>query len=545
MYTDMLPDIRPGMCLLRFKKSSTLLLLTTANRGDVVGIQVCPAKLTKQPASIVDSHDNSQTKTVFAIEDVGVSLSPAQSSSSASAMSSLPVRQDANDFLENAFYEDDVREQPWDYQYYPDPEHIDWDNHWKMYFPVYFGQGTADKIRIIQEKILRQTDRLVTLLQQERDQRPGLLDGIRHSRELSSIGGLTLDRAIYFVDRQDFDDIYVATDFHGSEQAFRAVMDRTNFLERMKASHPRVLLVLLGDYVDRGDESLWVLYHAIKLKAEYPRNVILLRGNHEEYAVSDRGEPTSSVTPNDLFWRICKARVYDDSARLGETKANCDVALASDTAKAIDTAPILYSPVFRKRLFGELFGSLPTGALISGKATLFLSHGGVPYPMTDPPFDTLMTADFDYNLMVRADPESADRYKAIRFLGDLTQQRFQYALVWSGAGTAKGASSASWIGERYKKMAGGDSRKDCLYNYQNIAGKFGFDAILLGHDHPESGMDTIELGDKKRIIVLCSAGAFPDAGDQLRNEHRKACLLWLTDDSTKIQTIDLHSKIKQ
>jgi protein phosphatase len=40
-------------------------------------------------------------------------------------------------------------------------------------------------------------------------------------------------------------------------------------------------LVFLGDYVDRGSDSVGVMYSVCHLKSEYPGSVVLMRGNHE------------------------------------------------------------------------------------------------------------------------------------------------------------------------------------------------------------------------------------------------------------------------
>ncbi|MBN2110503.1 MAG: metallophosphoesterase [Methanosarcinaceae archaeon] len=63
-------------------------------------------------------------------------------------------------------------------------------------------------------------------------------------------------------------------DIHGNLKAL-------DFLLKMQASSGPDNLVLLGDYVDRGPDSVAVLSKLLKLKIARPDRIILLRGNHE------------------------------------------------------------------------------------------------------------------------------------------------------------------------------------------------------------------------------------------------------------------------
>ena len=62
--------------------------------------------------------------------------------------------------------------------------------------------------------------------------------------------------------------------------------DLIRFLE-MTNLPPNVKLLFLGDYVDRGNNSLEVISLLFCLKIKFPKHVFLLRGNHECSQVND------------------------------------------------------------------------------------------------------------------------------------------------------------------------------------------------------------------------------------------------------------------
>jgi len=70
-------------------------------------------------------------------------------------------------------------------------------------------------------------------------------------------------------------------DTHGDSLATTAIIKQERCLEKIEAGKT-VYIVFLGDYADRGKEDIKNLELVLSLKKEYPDNVLLLRGNHEE-----------------------------------------------------------------------------------------------------------------------------------------------------------------------------------------------------------------------------------------------------------------------
>jgi len=87
-------------------------------------------------------------------------------------------------------------------------------------------------------------------------------------------------------------DALVIGDIHGDFESLKLVLRQSHFMEKMEKSADATL-IFLGDYGDRGDEPAQVYHMVMNLKLAYPKQVVLLRGNHE-------GPKELMASPHDL-----------------------------------------------------------------------------------------------------------------------------------------------------------------------------------------------------------------------------------------------------
>jgi len=81
-------------------------------------------------------------------------------------------------------------------------------------------------------------------------------------------------------------------DLHGDLESLIDILKGSDFMRKMSQNSNK-LLIFLGDYGDRGDYSTEVYYTVLKLKLLFPKQVVLMRGNHE-------GPEDLMASPHDL-----------------------------------------------------------------------------------------------------------------------------------------------------------------------------------------------------------------------------------------------------
>ena len=102
-------------------------------------------------------------------------------------------------------------------------------------------------------------------------------DSMERQRQYTNIPGGSITPG--FAELKIPQNVVIIGDIHGDINSLFHILKNIDF-ERFLANS-RNKLIFMGDYVDRGSQSIAVLYTICYLKQKYPHSVILMRGNHE------------------------------------------------------------------------------------------------------------------------------------------------------------------------------------------------------------------------------------------------------------------------
>jgi 3',5'-cyclic AMP phosphodiesterase CpdA len=103
---------------------------------------------------------------------------------------------------------------------------------------------------------------------------------LQAERQMKGIVGGRVEGGL--VEIHELENLAVISDLHGDSYSLFRILDEINYEKFL--SRPKNKLVFLGDYVDRGSDSVSVIYAVCHLKHAYPDSVVLMRGNHESPA---------------------------------------------------------------------------------------------------------------------------------------------------------------------------------------------------------------------------------------------------------------------
>ncbi len=113
-------------------------------------------------------------------------------------------------------------------------------------------------------------------------------------RQYSNIVGGSITSG--FADLKIPQNVVIIGDIHGDLNSLFDILKDIEY-EKFLAS-ARNKMIFMGDYVDRGSQSIGVLYTICYLKQKYPHSIVLMRGNHEapiEFPFSSHDLPLEIV----------------------------------------------------------------------------------------------------------------------------------------------------------------------------------------------------------------------------------------------------------
>jgi predicted phosphodiesterase len=114
-----------------------------------------------------------------------------------------------------------------------------------------------------------------------------------------------------FCEVAELDNVVVISDLHGDFECLARILEEVDYERFLRDETNKI--VFLGDYVDRGANSVGVLHTVCQLKSRFPNSIILMRGNHEapsEFPFSSHDFPFQLVE-----------RFGEDSGRAAYRKA--------------------------------------------------------------------------------------------------------------------------------------------------------------------------------------------------------------------------------
>ncbi|MFW6049892.1 MAG: metallophosphoesterase [Myxococcota bacterium] len=165
---------------------------------------------------------------------------------------------------------------------------------------------SADRDKLLKQIAADQEliSRAIRLFEEQARAGAGKLTGKTTTAELAGEGPF-LDGHVHWhpVEPGQRYELTVLGDLHGCYSNLKAATLQTNFFDKVAAyrnepaKHPKPLLVLLGDYIDRGLFSLnGVLRTVLQMLVTAPEHVYVLRGNHEYY-LEYKGQVFGGVKP--------------------------------------------------------------------------------------------------------------------------------------------------------------------------------------------------------------------------------------------------------
>ena len=261
----------------------------------------------------------------------------------------------------------------------------------------------------------------------------------------------TLQAEPALIDLSAAEEVCVVGDLHGSLECLQLAIRACGAADGIAPGH---VVLFNGDFIDRGDHSTEVVASLLLLKAAHPRQVYLLRGNHEDGSI---------------------ATVYGmrDEVR-GKHPAHAEQ---------------LWAALLR------FFGALPIAA---HTADAFVVHGGLP--------SLSMTLDHLRQLPreVRAAPTVLDNTTSGQCATDTRGVAMLRGLLWSDPVAEERGLEQNHARGDAGMLYGTDVTRQWLLSQ-------GLRTLVRSHQVVEDGWERIDCGEGTSLFTVFSCADYPNA----------------------------------
>jgi hypothetical protein len=168
---------------------------------------------------------------------------------------------------------------------------------------------------------------------------------LKYPKKAYQIYSMKLDKETVFIG-----------DLHSDAYSLYSILKKVSFLS--KVVNNEIQLVFLGDYVDRGKNHFEIIDFILSLKFLFPRQVILLRGNHDSGYIDKDDQVNTQYRVMD----------FEDHTQY-----------FPHFIRKVESNPYLLHPVLPT--YNHFFDSLAYIAFIRHDKGVYMAcHGGIPRP---------------------------------------------------------------------------------------------------------------------------------------------------------------------
>lgn len=161
--------------------------------------------------------------------------------------------------------------------------------------------------------------------------------------------------------------VLISGDTHGNLEGTIEILREFSEASKMNSN---VFVIFLGDYIDRGPNQIQNLWLIMSAKVEFPEQIILMRGNHD-----------NRITNQADFLEVCQQAYPDPDGKALIAFLDNSILNRQDSSRMKGNA--VWATI------NDMFDELPLLTAV-GKSILCI-HGGIP---VEPPFDGSSFEDF-------------------------------------------------------------------------------------------------------------------------------------------------------